>query len=358
MIKYIGSKRQLVPLIVEVIGSLEPRGTVVDLFSGTSRVGLALKRAGYRVLANDVNAYAATLARCYVEADCDDLAASARACIEVLNELAPQPGYFTKTFCVDSRFFQPHNGARIDAMRSWIAERRFPAELEAVLLVSLMEAADRVDSTTGVQMAYLKSWARRSYNDIELRVPDLAPRAASGKGAAFQLEAQAAAGSLRGDVGYLDPPYNQHSYLGNYHIWETLVRWDAPETYGVARKRVDCRERTSDFNSKRRIRDALAGVVERLDVEHLVVSFSNEGYVTREEVVEILSTRGEVVVIERDHRRYIGARIGIFGPSGEKVGAVSHVSNVEYLFVVTPKPEKIMALTEKQRDHARLSKVR
>ena len=28
-----------------------------------------------------------------------------------------------------------------------------------VLLTSLIEAADRVDSTTGVQMAYVKQWA-------------------------------------------------------------------------------------------------------------------------------------------------------------------------------------------------------
>ena len=25
------------------------------------------------------------------------------------------------------------------------------------------------------------------------------------------------------DLAYVDPPYNQHSYLGNYHVWETLA---------------------------------------------------------------------------------------------------------------------------------------
>ncbi len=51
---------------------------------------------------------------------------------------------------------------------------------------------------------------------------------------------------------YLDPPYNQHRYFTNYHVWETLVRGDEPEHYGIACKRLDAREDStrSVFNSK------------------------------------------------------------------------------------------------------------
>jgi len=94
--------------------------------------------------------------------------------------------------------------------------------LLGIALTSLMEAADRVDSTTGVQMAYLKRWARRSHNRLTLRMPELV----DGEGEALRREAEDAA-EAECDVAYLDPPYNQHSYLGNYHVWETLVRWDA-----------------------------------------------------------------------------------------------------------------------------------
>ena len=41
-----------------------------------------------------------------------------------------------------------------------------------MLLTSLIEAADRVDSTCGVQMAYLKRWAPRAGNPLELREPE------------------------------------------------------------------------------------------------------------------------------------------------------------------------------------------
>jgi adenine-specific DNA-methyltransferase len=336
VIKYIGSKRTLVPQIQRIISALPEANSVLDLFSGTSRVGLALKQIGYRVVANDHNAYATMLARCYVQSDAEDVLRDAERLVREFNKLAGQAGYFTETFCVRSRFFQPKNGERVDAIREEIIRLSLPPELESVMLVSLMEAADRVDSTTGLQMAYLKSWAPRAFNELSLRVPALSPRAKAGKGSAHQLEASSAVDLLEADVAYIDPPYNQHKYLGNYHIWESLVLWDKPEVYGIACKRVDCRERASAFNSKREAHGALSNVISRVRAKYLVVSFSNEGYFTQEELLKMLGVRGHVLTYEVNFKRYVGAQIGIYNPKGKLVGEVSHVRNKEYLFVVSP----------------------
>lgn len=336
MIKYLGSKRTLLPAIVEQVRALPEVHSVLDLFSGTSRVGHALKAAGYRVVANDHNAYAAMLARCYVQADREDVEREASRLLDEFARLPPRAGYFTETFCVKSRFFKPENGERIDAIREAIARKSLSPELEAVLLVSLMEAADRVDSTTGVQMAYLKQWARRAHNPLELRLPDVLPRAVHGKGEAHALDALELAARVEVDLAYLDPPYNQHKYLGNYHVWETLVRWDAPEVYGTACKRVDCRERSSDFNSRVRAVPTFERLVASLRARYLLVSFSDEGFVSREEMEAILATRGPVEVFDYDYKRYVGAQIGIHNPRGEKVGRVSHLRNREYLYKVGP----------------------
>ena len=335
MIKYLGSKRLLLPLISEAIGSLPNVRSVIDLFSGTARVGHQLKQDGYQVFSNDLNTYAATLARCYVQADLEDHVADLEPILEFLNALPGKEGYFTETFCKASRFFQPKNGARIDAMREWLELQSFDDERRAILLTALMEAADRVDSTTGLQMAYLKSWAPRAHKDIELRMPKMVSRAKHGKGAVVQLDAQEAARKLTADVAYLDPPYNQHKYLGNYHIWESLVRWDKPDVYGVACKRIDVRERKSPFNRKREIHQAMKSILSDLDVRHLVVSFSDEGYLSKKELVELLEQRGAVQVLETDYKRYVGAQIGVHNPAGKKVGKVSHLRNREYLFVVS-----------------------
>jgi len=330
VIKYLGSKRLLIDPILEAVGGFTEARTVLDLFSGTSRVGHALKRAGYRVIANDHNAFARTLAACYVAADAGKVGRDAESLIAELDRVPGEPGWFTKTYCVDARYFQPRNGARIDAIREAIGARSLDPALEAVALTSLMEAADRVDSTTGLQMAYLKKWAPRSFGELHLRVPELLP----GPGEAHGLEAAEAARTLPADVAYIDPPYNQHSYLGNYHIWETLVRWDRPDVYGVARKRADVRERGSAFNRRTTMRDALADVIAEVRARDLVVSFSDEGFLGREELTAMLARRGEVEVREFDFKRYIGARIGIHNPAGVKVGTVGRLRNTEQLFLV------------------------
>lgn len=332
MIKYLGSKRLLVPAILSTITALPDVRSVVDLFAGTSRVGHACKRAGLRVSANDHNAYAATLARCYVQAD-DDLADDARRLLADLSTLPARPGWFTRDTAENARYFTPENAARIEAIRDAIAARGLESELEAVLLTSLMEAADRVDSTVGVQMAYLKQYAKRAQNPLELRLPDVLPRSSYGKGKATCLDALDAAKALSGDVAYLDPPYNQHKYVGNYHVWETLVRWDEPETYGIANKRVDCKTRKSDFNSKRSCVQALSDVLDAVDAKYVVVSFSDEGYVTREQIEGLLAKRGPVRTVSFDHPRYVGAKIGIYDPQGNKVGVPGHLRNREHLFV-------------------------
>src|SRR5580765_2635822 len=290
--------------------------TALDLFSGTSRVGHALKREGVRVHANDHNAYAHTLARCYVAADGRRWREPAARLIAELDALPGEPGWFTEQYCVRSRYLQPENGARVDAIRTRIAALALEPELEAIAVTSLVEAADRVDSTVGVQMAYLKQWASRAHQPLRLRLPEIL----DGEGSASCLDAADAAERFEADVAYLDPPYNQHSYLGNYHVWETIVRWDAPEVYGTACKRVDVRARGSAFNRRGSIVAAFAAVLERVRARRIVVSFNDEGYLELSRLRELLATRGEVSEASVDHPRYIGHRLGIYNPQGEKVG--------------------------------------
>ena len=343
MIKYLGSKRRLVPVLARICQA-SGATTALDLFTGTTRVAQAFKAHGVHVTAVDSARYAHTFARTYIETDAGATDAGAlQAAITHLNGLPGTPGYVTETFSHQARFFQPHNAARIDAVRDAIDSEYAGSPLYPLLLTSLIEAADRVDSTTGVQMAYVKQWAPRSAKPLQLRVPELleGPGRAI-QGDAVELTSPSAAGSGLGhfDLAYLDPPYNQHRYFTNYHVWETLVAWDAPEAYGVARKRVDARDPSthSAFNSKRAMPEALAAVVQSVDCDLLVLSYNNESWLGLEELTAMCtdggrSGRRHVATLAFDSARYVGARIGIFDPSGRKVGRVGHLSNKELLVI-------------------------
>lgn len=342
MIKYLGSKRTLVPALGEIAVAAGAR-TAVDLFTGTTRVAQEFKRRGLFVTAADLASYSTVLSDCYVATDADavDLAAL-DAELARLAALPGRRGYFTETFCERSRFFQPRNGERVDAIRDAI-EREHPAgsPLRPLLLTSLMLAADRVDSTTGVQMAYLKSWAPRALGDLELRRPELlrgAGRTESGDVLATVDRLPAV------DLVYVDPPYNQHRYFANYHIWETLVRWDAPEHYGIACKRVDTREQRNAFNRRRTMPAALADVLARVRAEVAVVSYNDESWIGPAEMTALLHDAGhrEVAVLAFDRKRYVGAQIGIHGPTGQRVGEVGRLRNVEYVFVAGD-PDRVEA---------------
>lgn len=336
MIKYLGSKRALLPAIMSVVECLAPH-SALDLFTGTTRVGQALKRNGIETTVNDIASYSKIFGDCYVATDAREIEekelAEALSYLQAVANKHPHAGYVTEVFCQSARYFQPKNGQRIDTIRETIESDFSGHPFYPILLTALIEAADRVDSTTGVQMAYLKKWSARSYKDLKLRTPELLP----GIGHCQQADALSLCdGSDKYDLVYIDPPYNQHRYFTNYHIWETLVRWDKPEHYGVACKRIDSKSDTtkSIYNRKREMPNAFKKNILQAPGKSVLISYNNESWVSISQIEEWVRQRYQnCLVLDFEYKRYVGAQIGIYNPDGEKVGDVSHVKNREYLII-------------------------
>ena len=188
-----------------------------------------------------------------------------------------------------------------------------------------------MDSTTGVQMAYVKQWADALLPPARAaRAPTLLP----GRGHAVRGDACAVAAGLgEFDLAYLDPPYNQHRYEANYHIWETLVAWDAPEHYGVACKRTEIRDRDPAAPSTpgapcptpwpRWWATCAPG-------SSCSPTTTSRGS-SLDELIEMCRVRGHVEVLAFASNRYVGARIGIHNPAGERVGRSGRLRNLEYV---------------------------
>jgi adenine-specific DNA-methyltransferase len=338
MINYIGSKLKLIDLLIPTFEAEFPGKSlsILELFFGSARLAYAIKASGHRVVMNDMNAAPHALAQGFVEADDVPWAGAAEDLITDLREAPPVDGWFTQTYARDARFFQPKNAVRIEGVRARIDELGLPPLLRAIGLASLLEASSRIDSNCGIQSAYLKNWSTRSHRDLDLRVPHLLPQPPAGRCLALRGDAQETATRLRRqgecfDIAYLDPPYNHHSYAANYHIWETLVSGEHPEVRGVARKPVDVLK--SEFNAKNRCGEALRRVIEAAPARVIVVSFSDDGFLSRAEIEAMLAQRGDVKTVSRPHTRYVGRKNGRFNGEGIPVGEETAYDTVENVFV-------------------------
>ena len=114
---------------------------------------------------------------------------------------------------------------------------------------------------------------------------------------------------------------------------------------------ADCRTRRSEFNSRRTFAAAFAQLLAAIDARWIVLSFNDEGFLDRAAAEAMLAARGTLTVVERDHPRYVGARIGIYNPAGEKVGCVGRLRNKEFLYVVGPQqlPPLVPDVSERRR---------
>ena len=77
----------------------------------------------------------------------------------------------------------------------------------------------------------------------------------------------------------------------------SLARWEKPPLYGKTRK-FDRAMLRSPFSQRSHAADALRQLVSGTRAAHVFLSYSSEGILSREEILAILSTRGETRVME------------------------------------------------------------
>jgi adenine-specific DNA-methyltransferase len=342
-VKYIGSKRSLVPYILDAVKDI-PIGTMLDTFTGTTRVAQAFRKEGWTVYAGDLSwaseSYAALFLRTTptIHADLKILA-------NELNQLEGRDGWITKTYCdvVTTeggvvRVWKPKNGRKADAIRDkieeWVTTGRIDRDMGLRLTAILILAMDAVDSTVGVQQAYLKDWAKRAENDLLLSVPENITEGIVGHfipGSCLEVEYPTAT------LAYLDPPYSPHSYATYYHIWDSITRWDKPEVCLKTNRRKD---RTaghfddsmkSPWNSKKEAKEAFEKLLDRLPVQYVLLSYSNESLLSLQDLESIMKKYKAYEVREIDYKRNIMSRIG----NATLYEKDRKDANVEYLILIT-----------------------
>jgi len=325
-IKYAGSKLKIIPYILEAIKDLEVK-TVLDGFSGSTRVSQAFAQAGYDVTSNDVAHWSEVSAKCFLLHNKQEQ--YYRKILDELNALKGYDGWFTAHYGGDAEMavkmpFQKKNTRKLDAIRDRIEELNLDDIDKAVILTSLLFALDSVDSTLGHFVSYLSTWSKRSYNDLFLKLPDL--RVTSGSHTVFRDDIFKITQNNFYDLAYFDPPYGSNNekmppsrvrYASYYHIWTSVIKHDKPELFGKVNRGEDSRDLVagSIFEEYRKndsgnfiAMEAIKTLVKNTNAKYILLSYSSGGRATKKELESILNETGKVLkLVEIDYKKNIMA---------------------------------------------------
>lgn len=320
--RYIGCKLNLLPyiehLVTETLGVRE--GVFCDLFAGTATVGAHFKKQGFQIISNDLLELSAAFQHALIANNAEpafsgiidtlgdvgdtNLFTSLSPYNQViawLNCLPGKKGFIFNAYCPSGRnecgrqYLSDVNGQKIDAIRQQIQTWRAAGDITEnefyLLLLPLVEATSKVANISGTYAAYLKHWDARTYKPLTLVPVDIIRSRLSHS--VYRRPANELVTEIRCDVLYIDPPYNTRQYITNYHLLETIARYDNPSLRGKTGLRDYEASEKSAYCSKSACLSAFTDLIEKADARHIVVSYSNEGILSPDEILSVLSLRGK-----------------------------------------------------------------
>ena len=332
-IKYTGSKLKLLPYILQLARRVKAT-TVFDAFSGTTRVSQAFAKSGYKVYSNDIAVWSQVLGSYYLLTQRPPR--EYRDLISHLNHIKPVDGWFSEHYgglpndgcAIQSdgmkKPWQIHNARKLDGIRNEIESLQLNPIDKAVALTSLMLALDHVDSTLGHFTSYLKNWAPRSYNHLQLNVPMLF--SSEHEHQITRADIFEIINNRSVDLAYLDPPYGSSNekmpasrvrYASYYHIWTSVCLFDHAELFGKAKRRTDTSDKvaSSVFEEFRRngngrflAVEAIERLIRMVPAKWLILSYSSGGRATASELNDVIRAHGKLLdVIEIAYQRNVMA---------------------------------------------------
>jgi adenine-specific DNA-methyltransferase len=312
--------------IDDVAGSNVCGGVFADLFAGTGVVGGMFKRKGYTVIANDIQHYAYALNRHYVE----NVPPITLERLEWLNSLDGEDGFIYQNYCAGSgsgrNYFIDENGRKCDAIRNALnnlfSTRKIDDDEYYYYLSGLINSIDKVANTASVYGAYLKHIKSSAAKPFKL---ELLPLVDGERGKAYCSNINEIIRKVKGDILYLDPPYNARQYCSNYHVLETISRNDNPILSGVTGLRNPDGQKSA-FCSKRTVESAFDDVIAKANFKYIFLSYNNEGLMPLDTIRSIMKHYGKYEQFTQDYRRF----------RADKEDAREHKadSTVEYLHVL------------------------
>lgn len=312
---YIGSKQKLSSFIFEAItetcGTDLSQKIFCDLFAGTGIVGRVFRPHVKQVISNDVEYYSYVLNRNYIG---NQFNFEHQDFLNELNSLKGNKGFVFENYSEGGKagrnYFTSENGQKIDAVRiqieTWKQTSKISEDQYFFLLTSLLESADKVANTASVYGAYLKHIKKSAAKPLIIRAAILqedlfSEYLSNQKNQIFQKDANQLIKEIKGDILYLDPPYNARQYGANYHLLNTIAKYD---TF-VPRGKTGLRDYyKSDWCRTGEALKSFEELIENAQFSFIFLSYNNEGLMSQEEVQKVMERFGKYSLKTKEYQRF------------------------------------------------------
>lgn len=307
--RFIGNKLLLLDNINKVIDeNVTTANIFCDIFAGSSCVSKYFK-SKYKIYCNDILHFSYILQRASIGLNYKP---NFKILIKTLH-MHPID-YFNnldistiESLPQNNRFFQNNysplgnrmylsieNALRIDFYRNTIDKWKFDNLISedeyCYILACIIESIPYVSNIAGTYGAFLKSWDKRATNKLKLKSFDIIDN--KHNNICFNVDGIKLLKNISGDILYIDPPYNTRQYAPNYHILETVSRYDNPYIKGITGQQ-NYENQKSKFCSKKTATYALDELLQNANFKHIILSYSNEGIIAIDKIKELLCTHGD-----------------------------------------------------------------
>lgn len=328
---YIGSKLSLLNFLDESINKVVGvnYNTFCDLFAGTGIVGRHFKKKGVKIVSNDIQYYSYILNRHYIGnrktlkfvrlfekfPQLKKINSSDRKnfICDHLSNLKGIKGFIYKNYCITGttnkehtrQYFSDDNGMLCDAIRlkieDWKKNKLINEDEYYFLIASLIESTDKCANTASVYGAFLKQLKKSAQAKLVLRPAELIISDQDNQ--VFNKDANEVINEISAEVLYLDPPYNQRQYATNYHLLETIAKYDNPQIFGKTGLR-NYQDQKSNYCSKNQVKKAFKDLILGAKAKYIFLSYNNEGLMSLKEIEEIMSLKGKYGYFIKEYGRF------------------------------------------------------
>lgn len=336
IITYIGNKRSLLSFIGTALSDVrselgKDKLDIADIFSGSGIVSRYMKQFANKLYINDLEKYSETLNKCYLanaeDIDFDSLKSYYNSVINKLDSEPLRRGFISELYAPaddndikkgERVFYTTRNARYIDTARQLIED--VPEPYRTFLLAPLLYEASVHNNTSGVFKGFYKNSKTgigqyggngknalsRIMSDIELKLPIFSNFSCEVH--VYREDANALAPELPElDLVYMDPPYNQHPYGSNYFMLNLIDSYIRPDDISKV-SGIPKGWNKSDYNYKQTAKDRMRSLCDDLRAKYLLISFSDDGFILRDEMVNMLSDIGEVRVLDKQYNTFRGCR--------------------------------------------------